>query len=145
MPMSCWTMRDLPASAHRRRILNPALVPERVETAAQPERRDVALPALAEIADLRDDLDDPVVRHAEHLAELGGGAEKALHVGVRVVEPLLDVGARDAELLRLQPGDMGPAHQIEELPVVLADDRTERLLADDVGQQPIFVGAAALG
>src|SRR6185295_140203 len=63
----------LRSSADWRRILQPALAPEFVEAASEPERRllaDVAFEALAVIADLLDDVVGPVLREPSHLTHL---------------------------------------------------------------------------
>src|SRR6185295_7378677 len=131
----------LRSSADWRRILQPALAPEFVEAASEPERRllaDVAFEALAVIADLLDDVVGPVLREPSHLTHLVFDAEHApdfrilgfpLHV--------VDVGLGDALLLGDQHDVERPADDVAPAVVAMADGRPERLLGDDLRQDDV--------
>src|SRR5215467_4476679 len=74
-----------PASAHRRRVHDAALGPQRVQAARDLERRvlsDVALEHLAVVPDMLDDAVDPVLGEAELLAERVLRPEQAADVGI---------------------------------------------------------------
>src|SRR4029077_8215351 len=120
-----------PRLAHRRRELQPALVPQRVQPARDLHREalpDVALERFAVIADVLDDAIGPVVGEAERLAVLALAAEEALDVGVVRFLLVVDVALRDAELLGVDHGEMRPFDDVEPLVVAVADGRSERLL-----------------
>src|SRR5690606_31737856 len=128
------TVPAAPSSADRRRIHQPAVLPERVLAPRNAQRTDVALVHLPVVADRADYADQPVRIEPEPLADLAGGAEHALHrwrlAGLAL---LRHVGAGDAVLLGLEQPEEGPAHDREELPVVAPHRRAERLLRDGLG------------
>src|SRR5438477_11778247 len=82
--------------ANRRRVHQPALVPQPVQAALEAQRLEVRVEALAVVADLLDDVPGPLVVQAEHLAEVAGRAHEALHR--RVGALLIDVLSRKTEL-----------------------------------------------
>src|SRR5476649_227006 len=103
-------------SAHRRRDHRAALGPERIDAAAELERRalaEIALEALAVIADLLDDVVGPLLVEAEDLAVAVDHAQEALHVEVGRRQRVIDGRLVDAALLRLEHGVLGPAHHVE--------------------------------
>src|SRR6266508_6180335 len=102
--------RGLP---NRRRVLQPALGPQRVLAAGDLERRalaDIALEALAVVTNLLDDVVDPLLVDAERLAHARRRAEDTLDRRVLALQHLVDVLGIDAVLLRLDHGVLRPAH-----------------------------------
>src|SRR5476651_1694279 len=94
-------------SAHRRRDHRAALRPERIDAAAELERRalaQIALEALAVIADLFDDVVGPLLVEAEDLAVAVDHAQEALDVEIARRQRFVDVGLADTALLRLEHG-----------------------------------------
>src|SRR3954471_20408469 len=79
-------------SAEGRRVLQPAMGPERVRAALDADRLQGAVEELAVIADGLDDVHPPAVGQAEHRAEAAILAEDALHLRPRVVAQLVDIG-----------------------------------------------------
>src|SRR5262249_39311109 len=124
-------------SANGRRVLQATLAPELIEAAFDPERAahaDVALEALAVVTDLLDDVVGPLVVDAEPLPHAGGDTEDALDARVLALQHLLNVLRRDLVLLGLQHGEKRPAHDVGELVVAMAHDRSQGLLRDDLRQ-----------
>src|SRR5436190_7607198 len=129
----------------RRGILQAALGPQSVRATLDLERAahaDIAIEALAVVADLLDDGVDPFLVEAERLAHAGGDAEDALDGGVVALGHLVDVGRGDTVFLGLDHGVERPAHDVGELVVAVAHHRPERLLGDDLRQdQEVVEGA----
>src|SRR5687768_12944788 len=100
-------------SAVGRGVHEAALGPQRVLAPLQRERRvdpDRAVVDLCVVADLLDDVDDEVGLEVEAWVEhsvvlTAGTAEEPEDVGVVALEHLIDVVARDAELLGLDRRD----------------------------------------
>src|SRR5271166_6148572 len=131
-------------SADRWRVLQAAFVPQVVDAARHAERSHVAIPLLAEVADLLDDVIGPLVVDPERLAHVAVDAEQALDVGVVGLQHVVDVLAGHPLLLGGDHREMGPLHDVVELVVALAHHCAERLLADDLGQQHEVVGLRSL-
>src|SRR5690606_433842 len=90
--------------AKRRCVLDAALGPELVQAARDLERAflaDIALEHLAIVADAGDNLGNPVIVEAEHLADLRLRllTENALDFWVVRTLHLLDIGLGDAQFL----------------------------------------------
>src|SRR6516164_1312553 len=135
------------ASANWGRVLQAALGPQLIAAARQLERRvraDIAVVDLAIIADLLDDVDDPVIADAEALAELTFDAEHALHLRIRRFHHLVDIPRSHAVLLGVEHGEMHPTHDRRPLAVALAHHRGQGLLRDDLGQDDVGVGVLEL-
>ena len=54
--------------------------------------------------------------------------------------PVHTLPLRHAELLGIDHGVVGPAHDVAPLVVAVAHQRAERLFRDDLGQHDVFVG-----
>src|SRR5581483_12394348 len=92
-------------STDRLGVLQAALGPQFVEAAVDLEDRacaDIAVEALAVIADLLDDVDDPLLVDTKRLAHAGGDAEDALDRRVVALQHLVDVLGVDAVFLGLE-------------------------------------------
>ena len=125
----------------------PPLVHKRVEAALDLDRRahaDVALERFAVVPDRLDDAIGPIVREAQALAEIALDAEQAADVGLGRFEHLVDIGLRDAELLRGDHREMRPLHELEPFDVVGPHRGAERLLGDDLRQHDVVVGIGEL-
>src|SRR5664279_3487908 len=88
-------------SPYRRRVLQSALGPQRVEAALDLDRRthaDVALEALAVVPHRLNDAVGPIVGQAEPAAEITLDAEQTADRRVVGLQHLIDVGLRHAEL-----------------------------------------------
>src|SRR3546814_10222925 len=88
---------------------------------------ELALYALAVIADLLDDIVEPRRVEAEALAETGGDAKVALDSRVLAFQHLVDILRGDAELLGFLHAHQGPFDHLVPLVVALAHHRDERL------------------
>src|SRR6185369_10181792 len=132
------------ALADRRRVHQAALGPEVDDAARQPDRRlrpEVALEALAVVADLLDDAIRPLLVEAEELAGVFRDAEEALYRGILAARLLrVDVGLRESVLLGFKHREQRPAHDLEPLVVAAPHRRPERLLRDHLGQDDVVVG-----
>src|ERR1700722_6445240 len=73
---------DISRSENRRRVLQAALGPDIVDAALDTHRRDVAVPHLAEIADLLDHVVGPFVVETERLAHVPLQTEQTTDVGI---------------------------------------------------------------
>src|SRR5690242_21840801 len=103
---SCTALPD------RHGVLQAAVLPQRIQAALDLERRphaDVALEALAVIADLLDDVVGPLLVDAERLAHPGRHAEQTLDAGIVALQHFVDVLRGDAVLLGLDHGELAPA------------------------------------
>ncbi|ENN86993.1 hypothetical protein RHSP_13702 [Rhizobium freirei PRF 81] len=130
--------------AHRRRVLDAALVPKGVEAAGDLQRAacaDIAVEDFAVVTDTFDDVVGPVIGQAEVSADGGTllGAEEALDIRIWRALHLIDVLLRDAEFLGIDHRIGRPADDVEPLVVALADGRAERLLGDDLRQNDVVV------
>src|SRR5689334_8788278 len=136
------------ALADRRRVHQAAFGPEVVDAARQPDRRlrpEVALEALAVVADLLDDAVRPLLVETEELPGVLGDAEETLDVGILGARLLrIDVALRQAVLLGLEHREQRPADDLEPLVVAAPHRRTERLLRDHLGQDDVVVGLRRL-
>src|SRR5690606_6018788 len=127
-------------SAMRRRVHEPALGPEGVDTPGEAERRvhaDVALEDLAVIADVLDDTGGEVGGQAETCIERGGAAvrldretEETPDLGVVGVSKAVDVGRGDTELFGDDRGDHDPVDHLSPLRVTVPNGRAKGLLGE---------------
>src|SRR3984957_13723442 len=99
-------------SADRRSVLQAALGPDVVDAALHTHRGDVAVPDLAKIADLLDDVVGPFVVDPERLSHVALEPEQAANVRVRAGHEAVDVLAGDALLLGGDHRDECPAHEV---------------------------------
>src|SRR3954468_23240925 len=90
-----------PSSADVRDIEDAAVFPEMVDAAGDAQRRDVAVDALAVVADLPYDARRPVGVDAQHRAEPAVAADEPLHAGIVAGERLLDRLRAEPQLLRV--------------------------------------------
>ena len=131
-------------SADRRRVLEAALRPQRVEAAGDLERRaraDIALEDLAVIADRLDD----VVRPSRCRGRGRCRTWCRLPPSRRLISGLSEVFI-SSTLAWVTPSssafeqrEVHPLDDVEPLVVALADDRAERLLGDDLRQHDVIV------
>src|SRR5216684_2639250 len=122
-------------STNRRRVLDPPLGPQAVETAADAELRawpDVAVEALAVVADLLDDAHHPVLGQAELLAVGAFGADEPPDLRLGRFQRLIDILGGDAELLGVDHREVHPLDDVEPLIVAVPHRRSKRLLRDDL-------------
>src|SRR5688572_18029935 len=77
-------------STNRRCVHQSPLRPERVDAALEAEGREVRFERLAVVPDLLDDVERPAVIQREHLADVAGRADEALHGGILARERLVD-------------------------------------------------------
>src|SRR5690606_12478688 len=130
----------LPAtpSAHRRRVVQPALGPQAVEAALDAETAvgaEMARKELAVIADGSDDPHRPVAVEPEYATPASLGAEQPTDARVpRGLREIAHIGRGDVELLRIDQHEQRPTHDIEPTVVALTHRRAERLLGDDLRQ-----------
>src|SRR3954464_252826 len=125
----------------------PAVLPELVLSAREAKPRaltEMALEDLAIVSDLLDRLIGPVGGEAVLLSEVVADAEQALDLGHLALLHLLDIRLRDAEFFGRDQREEGPAHDMRPLAVVLAHDRADRLLRDDLGQDHVRVAVLEL-
>lgn len=99
----------------------------------------VSLEALAIVADVLDNANDPVSREPDGLTEFALGAEKSLGLGIILVFHPFDVRLGHAEFLGIQHGVVGPADDVAPVIVAVANGRAERLLRDDFRQNDVVV------
>src|SRR5690349_760604 len=78
-------------SSDRRRVEQPALVPQAVQPALEAERLEIGVEALGVVAHLSYDVVGPAVVERHHLADVAARADEALDRGVRALCPLVDV------------------------------------------------------
>src|ERR1700730_14133886 len=130
-----------PRSADRRRVLNPALVPELVEPTGNPEFRagaDVTIEGFAVIADRLDDPRYPILGEAELFAEIAIGAEHALELRLVRFGHVIDVLLGNAEFFGIDHRKQHPFDDIEPLIVAVANHRAERLFRDHLGKHGVI-------
>src|SRR5215213_2679967 len=107
----------------RRRVLDPAIAPERVQPARDLQLRsfaDIALVDFAVIADMADDAGGPVLAQAEVFAVGALGADQPHHVGLLRLQRLVDILRGDAKLLGVDHRVKRPLHQHHPVVVALA-------------------------
>src|SRR3954454_4956438 len=134
----CFTR--LTRSAERWGDHQPAVLPELVLPAREAEPRafaEVALEDLGVVSDLLGRLVSPVAREAVLLSEIIAHAEQALDLRYLALLHLVDIRLRDAEFFGGNQREEGPAHDVRPLTVVLAHNRADRLLGDDLGQDHV--------
>src|SRR3954453_15294878 len=134
-------------SAERWCDQQPAVLPELVLPAREAEPRafaQVALEDLAVVSDLFDRLIGPVGREAVLLPEIIAHAEQALDLRYLALLHLVDIRLRDAEFFGGDQREEGPAHDVRPLTVVLAHNRADRLLRDDLGQDDMRIAVLQL-
>src|SRR5216683_1446865 len=110
-------------SPYRRRVLDPALGPQPVETAADAELRacpHIALETLAVIAHLPDDAHHPVLGEAELLAIGAFGADQPPDLGLVRFQRLVDILGGHAEFLGVDHREVDPFDDVEPLVVAMA-------------------------
>src|SRR5678815_5268978 len=98
-----WRCMYARRSIERRRIHDSALIPGLVVAAIQFQLRTVAQVALVDLTVVADRLDHvvrPRLAQAELLADTGLRAQQLLYARIGIVLLRLDIGRRDAELLR---------------------------------------------
>ncbi len=130
------------------RVHQAALGPQVVDAARQRHRRlrpEVALEALAVVADLLDDRDRPTpASRPSSLPVSSETPRKRCTPGSLLLGLLLvDIGLRQAVLLGFDHREQGPAHDLEPLVVAAPHRRAERLLRDHLRQDHVVVGASA--
>src|SRR5436305_148787 len=124
------------SSPKRRREQQAAILPQPVLAARQTEPRafaEMALEDLAIISDLLDRLIGPVGGEAVLLSEIVADAKQAFDLRHLAFLHLVDVRLRDTELFGGDQREKSPAHDMRPLAVVLAHQRADRLLRDDLG------------
>src|SRR3954454_22872987 len=134
-------------SPHGRCVLDSALGPEPVDATADAElraRSHITFKHFAVIADLLDDADDPVLAQAQLLAEVALDTQQPPDLGLVGLQRLIDVLGGDAELLGIEHGEERPLDDVEPLIVAMANERPERFLRDDFGQNDVVVGIGQL-
>ena len=77
-------------------------------------------------------------------SEIIADTEQTLYLRHLALAHLLDIRLGDAQFLRGDQREQGPAHDMRPLAVVLAYDRPDRLLRDDLGQDHVGVAAFEL-
>src|SRR3979409_1289228 len=126
----CWR------SADRRRVLETALVPELVEAAGNSELgagADIAIKALAVIADGLHDPHHPILGQAELFAEIAVAPQYPFQLRVVRFHLLVDVLLGNAEFFGRDHREQRPLHDVEPLIVAMAHHWAERLLRNDFG------------
>ena len=124
--------------------MQPALGPQRVPAARQPERGDVALPHLPIIADLTDDRGGPRIVEAKAFAKIRLLAQQAANVGDFRIREAVDVTTANAQVFGDERGEMHPADDVEPFVVAFAHHRARRAQTDRLRQDGQLVGFAAL-
>src|SRR5437764_7563814 len=102
-------------SPERWRDQKAAVLPELVLPARETEPRafaEMALEDVAVVSDLLDRLIGPVGREPVLLSEIVADAEQPPDLGHLALLHLLDIRLRDAELLRCDQREEGPAHDM---------------------------------
>src|ERR1700686_1579513 len=97
--------------ADRRRVLDAALRPQRVDAAGDLQlrsRADIALKHLVIIAEMIDDVVGPIIGEADALAEGAVEAEQAANVLVLRAFHCIDIGLADPELLGVEKCEVDP-------------------------------------